>query len=292
MHNKGVSNTLQHRFKLEAERNGHTLARYVADPRTGWSKRVPDSQRRKLYTAELVIRSAAHDVSFRTSQELVDFVRKVENDDYVRVTYGVSHRRVNFKARMHRTANGGETVMNFPANVKWAWNRSVVLHEIAHGFASPYGDPGHGWLFCHIFADLVGRFMGSSQKAALLASFKKHGVKHEVPKAKRVVAPEQLERLAAARAARGLVSIEPHVFLVKGFVGSGWRVITQIEANPVKRGGQVFDLNCGWRADTGVQRASEKGVADMMARLTPFASRYSCEVKAVPLSEAKELLSR
>lgn len=63
------------------------------------------------------------------------------------------------------------------------------------------GGAHHGWQYAAIFLDLVHFCIGEEAAVALKAAFKKHKVRYR-PKKTRVATQEQLQRLAAMRAAR------------------------------------------------------------------------------------------
>lgn len=89
----------------------------------------------------------------------------------------------------------------------WARNDAVVLHELAHIIVNRQWRgqtlASHGWQFASVFLDLVWLCMGAEARDALKAAYKKHGVRHKAPRAKRVMSPEQkaalVARLAVAR---------------------------------------------------------------------------------------------
>jgi len=71
---------------------------------------------------------------------------------------------------------------------KWARQKYVVLHELAHAVDySENGSPdymwhqGHGWQWCAIYLNLVGMALGADAKKALRQAFKDNNVKYLRP---------------------------------------------------------------------------------------------------------------
>ena len=106
---------------------------------------------------------------------------------------------------------------------RWARNDWVVLHEWAHivharvtamergeclprmvGYGSRTselaGGPFHGWQYAAVYLDLVRFCMNTEAADALKTAFKEHRVRFR-PKRTVTATPDQLERLAAMRAA-------------------------------------------------------------------------------------------
>lgn len=84
-------------------------------------------------------------------------------------------------------ANGDTIWLN-----KWARQKWVVIHELAHvvdrnenGRPRAIWHQGHGWQFAAIYLRLVGTAFGYGAEKALRASFKEHGVKYSQPKTER-----------------------------------------------------------------------------------------------------------
>ena len=64
---------------------------------------------------------------------------------------------------------------------RWTRNRAAVLHELSHvivGWHFPRGVPWHGREFCHVYLQLVKRWIGIDEWRQLRDSFKANGVKY------------------------------------------------------------------------------------------------------------------
>lgn len=81
----------------------------------------------------------------------------------------------------------------------WARSDVVVLHELAHIICARQFRrqeiAGHGWQFAGVFLDLIRICKGRAAHDALKAAFKENRVAFKPPRPKRVLTPEQREKL-------------------------------------------------------------------------------------------------
>jgi len=61
----------------------------------------------------------------------------------------------------------------------WGFQKWVILHELAHHLNPEL--PSHGRLFCRVYLDLVGHWLGTAAKKRLREEFTKRGVKYSKP---------------------------------------------------------------------------------------------------------------
>jgi len=175
-------------------------------------KKPRDSQRQKLYDAELKVfgdstgrRPVEDDLA--TVAQMQAFVDKLMASAWwarrwprvrcIEVRPGFGHSRA--------TGSFWSKVVQMP---KWARSRNVLVHEIAHCVSSPMEGGAHGWFFASNYLDLVEHVFGKATADELRASFKEHRVKYTAPRAKRVLTSEEREvlvdRLAQARLQRSI----------------------------------------------------------------------------------------
>lgn len=251
-----------------------------------------DSQRQKVYHAEQrVLRPGQRQLSPREVNELV---RKIRTSAYVVRNYGdPGHVKVTITRQRKATSAAFPFRGEIRLAAAWGCSADVVVHEMAHMYASPMGDPGHDWLFCHIYLDFVRKFIGAKEAAALKAEFKRTKVRVAPPRKRKAMSPAQkaaaAERMAKARAARQGSSIEPHVIVIPkkefgedaGWVllagstipKSGWLKTTRRASDPWRGG--LYDKVFVRKTDTGIAQALAK------VRTWPGAS----EAVAVPVSQ-------
>ena len=103
----------------------------------------------------------------------------------------------NSNGRLHGieikpTSKGGWANDSTIALNKWARQKYVILHELAHvidwnenGETGKIYHQGHGWQFCAIYLQLIFMAFGYEAKKALREEFKKHGVKYTKPRSMR-----------------------------------------------------------------------------------------------------------
>lgn len=144
-----------------------------------------DFQRQRVYDAERIRffdNFEANTEPKMTLRECRAFVARVlkskhwqSRTDIYRVDIKDGRGCRHAKARFHRIYSGyvlldvqGEIVLP-----RWARNKQVILHELAHIIAE--GDQ-HGEYFAKVYVDLVSRFLGREVAAMLRADFKHFGV--------------------------------------------------------------------------------------------------------------------
>lgn len=172
---------------------------------------MKDSQKQKVYNSEFRVRPNVENVN--SHEQVQEFVDRVLSNKKVLSLYGkqLTARTVNVAVRRgKRFATGGYSGINIPES-KWAWNKLVILHEIAHVIVcrTVYGCgvpvTSHGWQFCEVFLNLVKAVLGTVTHDELKEQYKKNRVKFKAP-VKRELTPEQraalVERAAHARQVR------------------------------------------------------------------------------------------
>lgn len=163
-----------------------------------------DTQRQRVYDAELVIHGYRRDVL--TIEECQALVDRALASAYIQRKF---KRAATYHRRGVRVIHGRNGGWAHPGTAeislgRWGRQPTIVLHELAHIIAGIDGiTPAHGWHFCEVYLVLVRRFVGVDVHDKLKESFRKHGVRFTKPRAKRTLTPEQRERalanLAAAR---------------------------------------------------------------------------------------------
>ena len=103
-----------------------------------------------------------------------------------------SHLDMRHGLRISPKASGGSANANEMDLSRWARQKWIVIHELAHvvdhnenGLPRHIWHQGHGWQFCRIYLTLVNLAFGYEAEKALRASFKAHGVKYMQPKTER-----------------------------------------------------------------------------------------------------------
>lgn len=277
-HNERVTGTKTTQLLGTARRNGKPL-----------TPRAKDSQRAKVYSAEQVIRGRAGNIGGVAANALA---QKIAASKYVQNNYGIVKPRIEVSTRRTRTSAAFYWEQRIVLAAGWGCTTDVVIHEMAHLYASPAGDPGHDWLFCSIYLDLVRKFMGSQAHADLKASFKAHKVRFTPPKAKRQMTPAQkaaaVDRMAKARAARAGSACEPTVFAWydNRFPGlERWERWVLVGTAPVRGNvGLTYRLMGHGNRELSARvlvRKTDKGVVDMLKRLR-MGAWHDQHVLAVP----------
>ncbi len=145
-----------------------------------------DSQRQKLYDAELCIRKKEY------APQAENFINKIVSSvwwrrrcdiSYVKITYGRGYYKGSY-SRYIATANHyfqhGERIGEITVRAKEGLSKAVLLHELAHIYTYSNLDRGHaahGAEFAKVYLELVKRYLGSDTARDLKASFKEHKVK-------------------------------------------------------------------------------------------------------------------
>lgn len=171
----------------------------------GYKLHDRDSQRQKVYDSEASARlgEAAREVLGDGSVAAVEaHVREVcataTWEDLCRKNRGrvvpASEIRVE-DGRGARSAKGWHDGISVPRSMR---NKAVVIHELAHVVThNGYKSARHHWPFAAALLALVGRMLGLEARASLEAEFKKRGVRHTAPPARKPMSPEALARLRA-----------------------------------------------------------------------------------------------
>lgn len=175
--------------------------------RQGAPVKERDSQRQKLYLAELVLKDFSKPVSSIADVERL--VARVWGSKRVQESWPAAFKPDWLRSpyvkdgRGCRVARGGSSSITIPL---WARTEYIVLHELAHTLTRrQFGVyvAGHGWQFCAVYLRLVLLFMGRAAHDALKASFKERRVRFR-PKRQVVISTERrLELAARLREARG-----------------------------------------------------------------------------------------
>lgn len=165
--------------------------------------RPRDSQRSKLYNAEDKVRRM-HDMCASENKMTLEEIKEwLENDvlnsrwwhsriePYTPETFNgkVKLGRGRKRAISKYNTYKGTTRLNLP---EWSRNKIVVMHELAHS-CLPRHVQSHGWLFAHLFLDLLKRFVGKEIWRDMRDAFDEYGVKWRRP---RRISEERREILA------------------------------------------------------------------------------------------------
>lgn len=256
---------------------------------TGYGKKVRDSQRSRLYSAESVLRTYDR---LLTEEQVYQLIAKVRSDAVIQRWYGdPGHIKVTISGRHKRTSwarYGARPEMVLAKG--WGQQPAVVLHELAHFYASPAGDPGHDWLFCHIFLAFVKRFMGVEEANKLKASFKKNKIRFAPPRKRKAMSAAQKaaagDRMAKARAARAANSIEPHVIAIK--MNGRWGLLHGGQTLPssgwLKVARRFENYHTGELHPQVFVRKTDAGIAKAVARIRTWPGEAKSAV-AVPVSQ-------
>jgi putative metallohydrolase (TIGR04338 family) len=196
---------------------------YLKEMSDAWSgtwKDPRDSQRQKVYNSEFVVRrhfdlSRTGPNGFKDvdavkawvekiiattwwKKNIVPFTRVRGNYKEVRVKVG----RRTRTAVAHFTRIGSSIHIELPTQ-DWAWNKLVILHELAHFPSAGRGVPSHGWLFCNVFTSLVWRYFNNDVATLLKSEYDSHGVRWRRPRhlsdETRRMLSERMTALAAER---------------------------------------------------------------------------------------------
>ena len=162
---------------------------------------MKDSQRQKVYNSEFPVRQLKSVGTLENNAKVCEFVGEVIDNKKVVSMYG---KQLSFKvaitfSRGNKWAYGGYLGIKIPNNM-WAFNRMVILHELAHVIVrrTHYDKEvvGHGWEFCEILLNLTEFVLGKDVAQILKAEYKKNGVRFK-PKTTREFSPEHREALRA-----------------------------------------------------------------------------------------------
>lgn len=169
-----------------------------------------DSQRQKVYRAQDCIKHQG--VQFTSIEEMQTYTDKLTNSAWWKRRF--PGRRIEIEGQRSNAsaiARGDGYTISMP---KWAWSEMILLHEIAHHATDRrHGRTAriapHGREFARTFLELVRHKMGDECWWLLKESFRKHKVKHTLPR--KPMSPEQreaaAERLAAVRKPKEKVGV-------------------------------------------------------------------------------------
>jgi putative metallohydrolase (TIGR04338 family) len=136
--------------------------------------RKRDYQRGKVYKAEGYLGPGK---KFESLQLVQAFCDKIINSKAWKIRW--PHKTKVFLKDGRGTSrawgmNGskGAIQLNLP---KWARKERTIIHELAHG-VTPVSEPWHGHVFCGIYLEMIGLFMGKEQAEKLRLGFVKYGV--------------------------------------------------------------------------------------------------------------------
>lgn len=187
-----------HRKKMDRAlgKRKRSLARRKENPSL---HRPYDSQRSRLYAAEMVIRDDGF--KFETVEQMQAYVDKLTASAWWTRRYRRRHIIVK-PGFGHRRATGSAWgVVQMPI---WARCEAVLLHEVSHVVTC--GDdsvPYHGREFAQAYLELVSHKMGKECASKLKASFQSHKVRFRKKRAAGSMSDEQraaaIERLRIAR---------------------------------------------------------------------------------------------
>lgn len=132
------------------------------------------NQTGRVYKAERITSLVKHNEEF-TLKQCQQFVDDICKRVYIRKHYPIAHAKIFvLDGRRRRSAcattRDGYRVICLP---RWARNRYVILHELAHHFT----EYGHNHIFADCLLDLVRNIMGKEPARLLQAGFHVTGVK-------------------------------------------------------------------------------------------------------------------
>lgn len=192
----GYYERLRLRRKERAARAAETRRR-----RLNSGSRATDSQRSKLYKAEMCIRHKGR--KFESIAEVQMYLDKILASAWFKRRYSMKAVRVQSGRGCYASGNSPTITL-----AKWGLNEAVVLHELSHLVTDrtygTYGIQAHGREFAKTFLELVRHKMGDEIWRTLKDSFAKARVKHTLPR--KPMSEEQraaaTERLVLARSVR------------------------------------------------------------------------------------------
>ncbi len=146
-------------------------------------QRPRDSQRRKLYNAELSMKRRP--LAFKNLQGVKKYAKRALKHKWFKQQWPdiaeVSVHKIRCDSNAHGWYSGGGVLSIQIPIAPWALKEVVVLHELAHGITEYENGVNktawHGREFAKIFASLVQHYMGTDAGRELRASYKKHHVK-------------------------------------------------------------------------------------------------------------------
>lgn len=157
-----------------------------------------DSQKSKLYRAERSL-SQFTEHEEMTLVEIEAYLNKLVRSAWFQRRWpNIQEARLFGDGRGRRSAcgwkHGGTAYMTLP---RWARNKPVVLHELAHSTSRHHG---HGWAFAADYLTLITHELGEQAGKELRAAYKKNRVRYKKPRIKRPLSSAQLAALERGRA--------------------------------------------------------------------------------------------
>jgi len=133
-----------------------------------------DYQRSKVYRAQGCLLGSKR---FEDLQVVQAYCDKIINSQAWKARWPNKNMVLLKDGRGTRTAWGrngfqGRIELNLP---KWARTERTIIHELAHG-VTPTSEPAHGHVFCGIYLEMVGLFIGKDAAEKLRQGFVKYGV--------------------------------------------------------------------------------------------------------------------
>lgn len=186
----------------------------------GTNTQEKDSQRTRLYAAEQHVRLVfpmhigIDEPTAKRGEMCQRFVDDVLKRKYIQRKYPSGQITVWVKEGAWRYAHAKGSNIDLPSGGPWAFDKLVLLHEIAHVFERRLNGRqmgGHGWTFAAIFLDLVRNVCGKEVADSLKGEYRYRKVKFRAPRT-RTLTDDQKDaaaaRLEKARAVRD-VKLKP-----------------------------------------------------------------------------------
>lgn len=159
----------------------HKYLEWFQLPRNRWIKDTPferDSQKQKLYDAEGMTKWKINPQNlnprFNSIEEIQRFVNKLTSSAWFKRRWG-DRNIIVVELNRGYTAYARFSSIHLP---RWAWNSTVVLHEVAHIATGHNRGPSHGRFFARTFLELVGHILGPEVRKILKEEYKKYRVKY------------------------------------------------------------------------------------------------------------------
>lgn len=187
-------------------KNYTALAQFFPAPTGRRMPRSRDSQRSKVYTAELKAFEGAP-VDLPEIEDIERYIAHICSLGRVKDSFPeLAWRSITVgDGRRRRSAGGDGRGIYMP---RWSRKRWVVLHELSHTIMDRRyrNATDHGWQYAEVYLTLVRHVMGVDAHDRLKAQFKAHRVRYKAPRARKPVSPEQrailIERMRLAREAK------------------------------------------------------------------------------------------
>jgi len=130
--------------------------------------RARDFQRKKIYKAENAAMRCCYPVDRLELDECRQLVSRACK------FLGLTTSPLVTDGRGTKRASGTMSKINLP---KWARNKWIVLHEVAHA-CTPRSYPAHGREFASTYLKLVRRFIGKIEAQILRDAFRQYKAKY------------------------------------------------------------------------------------------------------------------